>query len=213
MGEKDLSSYPVSIPGDWRDCSIYFLMIDRFNNPSAAPRSRWDGTYGFRQGGTFKGVQERIPYIADLGVKAIWLSPPLKNPEPPEWQYNYHGYAIQDFLSVDERFGSEEDLQNLVTAAHACGVYIILDMVLNHAGRVFDYLLGGSTCESFCDPKVLYGPSGSEPDIRWLERVRVSTSRMDQYDPSRPGPGSRRCGISGGAAKLSVLSATWMQGN
>ncbi len=188
MGEKKSVQYPFPSPGDWRDCSIYFLMLDRFNNPSAAPRSRWDGTYGFRQGGTFKGVQERIPYIADLGVKAIWLSPPLKNPGPPEWQYNYHGYAIQDFLSVDERFGSEEDLQNLVTTAHACGVYVILDMVLNHAGRVFDYLLGGVTRDSFCDPKVLYGPLGSEPDIRWLDAFGSPRAEWTNTIPPGPAP-------------------------
>src|SRR5215213_7053690 len=91
-GQAQPVPYPFPSPGDWRDCWIYFLMIDRFNNPAASPRSTpgiaWNQPYNFRQGGTFKGVQEQMGYIADLGARAIWLSPVLKNARP-NWQYNY----------------------------------------------------------------------------------------------------------------------------
>jgi len=50
-----------------------------------------------------------------------------------------HGYGVQDFLDVDPRFGTREDLRDLVATAHAHGIYVILDVILNHAGPVFSY--------------------------------------------------------------------------
>lgn len=67
-----------------------------------------------RQGGTLKGVQARLEYIADPGMKAVWLSPVLKNARPDDWPWNYHGYGTQDFLTVDERLGRDQDLEELV---------------------------------------------------------------------------------------------------
>jgi glycosidase len=181
-GQPKVVPYPFPSPGDWRDCWIYFLMIDRFNNPAAAPLSTqanppsaWNEKYDFRQGGTFKGVQQRLGYLADLGARAVWLSPVLKNSTPADWRYNYHGYAAQDFLNVDERFASdgtrptaERELIELVEEAHVRGLYVILDIVINHAARVFDYLLGGQTREQFDDAAVMNGPLGSEPTIEWM---------------------------------------------
>jgi glycosidase len=104
------------------------------------------------------------------------LSPILKNPSA-DWAWNYHGYGAQDFLAVDERFGSdgtretaERELAELVTEAHARGIYVILDIVINHAGRVFDYVRDGSPVMGFGDPGIMDGPFGSEPPIVWLNR-------------------------------------------
>lgn len=167
--------YPFPSPGDWRDCWIYFLLIDRFANPSQAPRGpAWDRVFTHRHGGTFKGLQAQLGYLASLGAKAIWVSPVLKNSKP-DFEYNYHGYEIQDFLNVDERFASdgtrataERELAELVDEAHARGLYVILDIVLNHAGRVFDYERGASVVATFSDAGVMDGGLGSEPPIEWL---------------------------------------------
>jgi len=97
--------YPFPSPEDWRDCWIYFLMLDRFAN-SSPPRGTWNQVFSQRQGGTFKGVQSQLAYLAGLGAQAIWLSPVLKNSKP-NFDYNYHGYGAQDFLNVDERFASD----------------------------------------------------------------------------------------------------------
>lgn len=137
-------------PADWRDHWIYFLLLDRFNNPSAAPRqSPWDGAHNTFQGGTFKGVQAQLGYLKALGVGALWLSPVFKN-----CQYEaetYHGYGIQNFIAIEPRFASnpvaaqrdpafaERELRELIDAIHAHGMYVILDIVLNHAGNVFSY--------------------------------------------------------------------------
>ncbi len=178
-----LAQAPFPSPVDWRDVWIYFVFLDRFNrgdgNPPAstvaAPPVAWDQAYGFRQGGNLEGVRRQLPYLADLGVKAIWLSPVLKNSKPPEWAFNYHGYGAQDFINVDERWASdgtrataETELRALIDEAHTRGIYVILDIVLNHAARVFDYERGGGTVADFQDQGVLNGPLGSEPAIEWL---------------------------------------------
>lgn len=178
------SAQPFPSPHDWRDVWIYFVLLDRFaRHDGLPPRSTqqsppipWNGVYGFRQGGTFKGVEQQLPYLQRLGARAIWLSPVLKNSKPAEWAYNYHGYAAQDFLNVDERFASdgtrataESELRSLVDAAHARGLYVILDIVLNHGARVFDYLLGDTTHAELMSQEVMSRPLGAEPKIRWLD--------------------------------------------
>jgi glycosidase len=173
---KTLAS-PFPSPPDWRDCPIYFLLLDRFNNPSGAPNFAWNEKYSFRQGGIFEGVRTQLPYLKSLGVGALWLSPILKNPKPDRdgFAYNYAGYSFQDLLNVDERFGSdgtraaaERELIDLVDEAHARGLYVIIDIVLNHAGRIFDYVRNGTVVSDFSDASVLYGPLGSEPPIQWM---------------------------------------------
>ncbi len=134
---------PFRSPEDWRDRWIYFLMVDRFNNPITLPRQMpYDSISGVFQGGTFNGIREQLPYLKELGVGALWLSPVLKNCQFLEG--TYHGYGIQDFLHIEPRFASsptvaEQELRALVDAAHKQEIYIILDIVLNHTGDVFAY--------------------------------------------------------------------------
>jgi glycosidase len=144
---------PFASPQDWRDQWIYFLLLDRFDNPAAPPRQLpYDSIYAQFQGGTFNGVREQLSYLKGLGVGAIWISPVLKNCQYS--QGSYHGYGIQDFLNVDPRFASdpgmaEHELRALVDEAHRLGIYIIFDIVLNHTGDVFAYhcLAGDATCQ------------------------------------------------------------------
>lgn len=146
---SSLGFHPAGIPHpspiDWRDHAIYFLLMDRFDNnadsvppftPADAGMGR-DPAAGARfQGGNLKGVVRRLDYIKGLGCTAIWLSPILRNRLRED---SYHGYGVQDFLEVDPRFGTLEDLKALTAEAHARGMYVILDVVLNHAGDVFAY--------------------------------------------------------------------------
>ena len=120
------------------------------------------------------GLTARLDYLHGLGVQALWISPVLKNPRP-DWQYNYHGYGAQDFLELDGRLaadgtraGAERELSDLVEQAHGRGIAVILDVVLNHAGRVFDYVRDGQTVKSFVDRATLDGALGTEPPVRWL---------------------------------------------
>lgn len=190
-GKPQTFRRPFPSPTDWRDSCVYFLMIDRFNNPNAAPKSAWNHVCDYRQGGTFKGVQARLGYLVDLGINAIWITSPLKNPRPDSWKYNYHGYAAQDFLNLDARFASDgtletadRELTDLVDEAHARGIYVILDIVLNHSGRVFDYVRDGSTVDSFSDPAVINGPLGSEPVVQWLNGFGFPRSDWENRLPA-----------------------------
>jgi glycosidase len=150
--EPQTVTRPFPSPADWRDCWIYFLMVDRFNNPAAAPAAPWDRVADNRQGGTFEGIRRQLGYIRELGAGAIWLTPVLKNRQhPPEG--SHHGYGIVDFLEVDGRFGTrpdraEAELIQLVDEAHAHGLHVILDVVINHAGDVFAYDVDGHVTDS-----------------------------------------------------------------
>jgi glycosidase len=184
--------YPFPSPTDWRDCWMYFLMLDRFANQQTLPNWPWNQQYDYRQGGTFEGVTAQLNYLQDLGVKALWLSPVLKNPRP-NWQYNYHGYDTQDFLHIDERFGSdgtlasaERELAELVAQAHARGIFVILDIVLNHAARVFDYVYHGQVVDIFDDPTVMDAPLGEEPPIQWLNGYGIPRADWQDQIPSEP---------------------------
>ncbi|HEV3414275.1 MAG TPA: alpha-amylase family glycosyl hydrolase [Puia sp.] len=168
--------YPYPSPTDWRDNWIYLLMTDRFNNDQKPPAGPWNQIYGYRQGGTFNGIAAQLDYLQKLGVGAIWITPVLKNSAPPAWEYNYHGYGIQDFLTVDARFASdgtaataEQELAALIDAAHARDIYVIFDIVINHSTRAFDYFLNGTTIvELDNNAAIMNAPPGSEPPIEWL---------------------------------------------
>lgn len=132
-------------PSDWRDQFIYHLLVDRFNSGNkniplydlaTTPTGRDDSEGEKWQGGTLQGITDRLDYIKNLGCTAIWLSPVFKNRKEMN---TYHGYAIQNFLDIDPRFGTLKDLQKLVKESHKRGMYIILDIVLNHTGDNWSY--------------------------------------------------------------------------
>jgi glycosidase len=172
-------------PADWRDQWIYFLMVDRFNNSQAPPRhAPFDGPnyYDF-QGGNLASIQDQLPYIKQLGAGAIWISPVLKN--VPLQSGTYHGYGIHDFLHVDPRFARDPDhadneLCSLVDAAHNLGLYIILDIVLNHTGDTFAYVcdVGEANCINNQGAQADFRPSARP--IQW--RDSQGNARADWPD-------------------------------
>src|SRR5580765_2132366 len=145
-------------PVDWRNEVLYFLLPDRFsdgkdktrplldrgNLAAARPAwfrfDEWARSGGERwQGGTIAGITSRLDYLETLGVTAIWVGPIFKQRGHLD---TYHGYAIQDFLEVDPRFGTRQDLVDLVDAAHAKKLRVILDIIFNHSGHNWDYKNG-----------------------------------------------------------------------
>jgi glycosidase len=87
-------------------------------------------------GGNLRGLTSKLGYLERLEVTAIWISPIFKQ---VQFKETYHGYGIQNFLDVDPHFGQREDLKTLVRTAHDHGIYVILDIILNHTGDVFRY--------------------------------------------------------------------------
>ncbi|HVN55218.1 MAG TPA: alpha-amylase family glycosyl hydrolase [Anaerolineaceae bacterium] len=176
---------PFPSPGDWRDLWIYFLMIDRFNNPVRKPAFHpWDQPCDQFQGGTFSGVWAQLDYLQGMGVKAIWLSPVFKNCQFTP--YTYHGYGIQNFLTVDPRFASdpakarkdptlaENELRLLVDQIHARGMYVIFDIVLNHTGDVFSYPGFGAAAPWSDQPyPIEWRDENGQPRSDWSEAPAV----------------------------------------
>lgn len=128
---------------------MYLIMIDRFsdgdqaNNDPAQSRGLYDRQNKYYyHGGDLQGVIDRLPYLKDLGITAVWLTPwydnydrlneiELKEGKPCT---GFHGYNPQDFYSVEEHFGTLSKLRELVSAAHRLGIRIVQDEVVNHTG-------------------------------------------------------------------------------
>jgi glycosidase len=107
---------------DWfKRATIYHILIDRF----AGFKSdiEWDKPNFL--GGNIKGIIEKIPYLHNLGINTIWISPFYKCSE-------YHGYHITDFYQVDPHFGSLNDIEKLIKIVHKHDMKIIADFVPNH---------------------------------------------------------------------------------
>lgn len=116
--------------------AIYLLMPDRFANGNPAN----DSVKGFyqgvdranpakRHGGDIDGIIAHIPYMADLGVTALWTTPLFENNDTA---YSYHHYGCTDYYKIDPRFGKNEDYLRMVDACHAHGLKTIIDVVPNH---------------------------------------------------------------------------------
>ncbi len=115
----------------WQSQSIYQIITDRFFNGDTS-NDNADGNYnpansGSVHGGDFKGAMQKLDYIKSLGATAIWISPIVLNGHG-----QFYGYAARDFYHVDPHWGSLADLQNFVQAAHARGLLVIDDIVVNH---------------------------------------------------------------------------------
>ena len=115
---------------EWKKRSIYQLMTDRFatdiSNPPHCDVDKKDYC-----GGNHKGLQNKLDYIKGMGFDAIWISPIVKNAEG-----SYHSYHTIDFYGLNEHFGTEQDMHDLVNACHAKGILVMLDVVANHVGLV-----------------------------------------------------------------------------
>lgn len=132
----------------WENATVYFVLTDRFSNAFTGN----DQAYGRQKdaaplrgfmGGDLAGIINKINdgYFNDLGVTAIWLTPPVEQihegtDEGTGKSYGFHGYWARDFTTVDANLGTETDFRNLVDAAHAHGIRVILDVVMNHTGPV-----------------------------------------------------------------------------
>lgn len=135
----------------WQGATIYMAMVDRFVNGSTsndpAPTAGVDPRADF-QGGDFQGLRARIAdgTLDRLGVRALWIAPVNRNPDGPFLASNgrnqvmgYHGYWPTRAREVDPRFGGEEGLRALVTEAHAHGIRVLQDFVVNHVHREHEY--------------------------------------------------------------------------
>lgn len=177
-------------PIDWRDQVLYFLLPDRFSDGAEAGRPLFDRTHPEEfqapekgawmaagktfQGGTLKGVESKLDYLRELGVTALWIGPIWR--QRPDLE-TYHGYGIQNFLDVDPRFGTRQDLRDLADAAHARGMFVLLDIIYNHSGNNWFYEANGGARATlpyrFAPPHPVHG---------WRSATGSSIARIGALD-------------------------------
>jgi glycosidase len=139
-------------PAFWHDHVFYQILPDRFSDGRESERSLYDPArpdqfrvpdkrawmragLGFN-GGTINGIRTKLDYLQGLGITGLWLNPVFKQRADLE---TYHGYAIQNFLEVDPRFGSIQELRDLIDEAHDRGMRVVLDVVIDHTGNNWFY--------------------------------------------------------------------------
>ena len=165
-------------PMDRRDEILYFLLPDRFSDgrEEQRPALTLEQIHEFRtnpdrigwnwqkwaesgcrwQGGTIRGIQSKLDYLHELGITTLWIGPIFKQRTRVD---SYHGYGIQDFLEVDPRFGTRQELLELVKAAHQRGLRIILDIIMNHSGDNWGYVAPQQSLDkAFNEPGYLHWP-------------------------------------------------------
>jgi glycosidase len=138
----DCDKCPARPAMEWSDAIMYFVMIDRFADGDTSNNAPVSGVEepGQYQGGDFVGLKQKIEegYFNDLGVNTIWITSPLDNadnanPGSDGHSYSgYHGYWPADLEKQESKLGSEAELKALVDAAHARGIQILIDYVMNH---------------------------------------------------------------------------------
>ncbi len=132
----------------WEGANVYFLLTDRFANGDKSNDVNFNRTEktavlrGF-EGGDLRGIIQKIDdnYFNDLGVNAIWMTPIVEQihgatNEGTGNTYGFHGYWAKDWTALDPNFGTKQDLKELVEKAHAKGIRVVLDAVINHTGPV-----------------------------------------------------------------------------
>lgn len=125
-------------PQDWRDINMYQLFTDRFNdgNPGNNNSRGWYTTDGYRHyamGGDWKGVKDKLGYLQGMGVNCIWISGVQMNKQGVDTRYApYHAYHPSDFYRCEPMFGTFAELKDLIDTAHSMGIYVVLDVVINH---------------------------------------------------------------------------------
>src|SRR3954453_9338230 len=118
--------------------------------------------------GELPGIPSRLPYLADLGVDAIWISPFYPSPQ------NDHGYDVSDYRDVEPLFGTLDAFDRMLEQAHALGVKVIVDVVPNHTSSehpCFQEALAARPGDPVRDRYVFRdgtGPDGSRPPNNWV---------------------------------------------
>jgi glycosidase len=115
-------------PPVWlQEAIIYEIFVDRFAPDPGAEFATPSDRAGF-YGGTLNGITSKLPYLSDLGITCLWLTPIFPSPSA-------HGYDPTDYGSVEPRLGTDEDIQTLLDEAHGRGMRVLLDFVANHCSN------------------------------------------------------------------------------
>lgn len=126
---------------------FYFVLTDRFANgikdndtggiPGGRDENGYDPTVvSHFHGGDFAGLMGKLDYLQGLGITAVWVTPPFQNKAVQAGSAGYHGYWVTDFLKIDSHLGTNADFAEFVRQAHARGMRVIMDIIVNHTADV-----------------------------------------------------------------------------
>lgn len=130
----------------WNNAIVYFMLTDRFANGDTANDNNFDRAQDGAvlrsfMGGDIKGITQKIRsgYFTALGVEVLWMTPVVEQIHgywDEDWgrSYPFHGYWPKDWTSVDPNFGTETDLKEMIATAHAYGIRVLADVIINHTG-------------------------------------------------------------------------------
>lgn len=135
---------------DVQDDVFYFVLPDRFHNGNpdndngsktiALSQGGFDKTKkGHYHGGDVQGLTDKIPYLKDMGITAIWLTPILRNQAVQGDITGYHGYWVLDFTEIDPHLGTNADLKNFIDTAHDNNIKVFFDIITNHTADVIKF--------------------------------------------------------------------------
>ena len=149
--EQAAASVTLTNPDrDVRDDVFYFVMPDRFYNANPdndmgakdIPISHGGlditSKWAFH-GGDMQGLEEKLDYLKGMGITAIWMTPILRNQAIQAGGFGHHGYWIVDFTEIDPHFGSNQDLKNLIDAAHKKNIKVFFDIITNHTADIIRF--------------------------------------------------------------------------
>jgi len=173
---------PATTGAWWRDAVIYQVYVRSFAD------SDGDGE------GDLRGVTDRLPYLRDLGVDALWLTPFYTSPLADG------GYDVADYRAVDPRFGTLADFDAMLAGAHEAGLRVIVDLVPNHSSSAHPWFVAALAAAPGSAERDRYifrpgrGPDGAEPPNDWESvfggpawtRLPDGEWYLHLFDPAQP---------------------------
>ncbi|WP_395045213.1 alpha-amylase family glycosyl hydrolase [Flavobacterium sp.] len=145
---QESNTAATKTPFVWENANVYFLLTDRFQNGDKTNdlnynRNKPTGKLRGFEGGDIRGIIQKLDegYFENLGINVLWMTPVVEQihdgvDEGTGFSYGFHGYWTRDWSALDPSFGTKKDLAELVAKAHAKGIRIMLDAVINHTGPV-----------------------------------------------------------------------------
>ncbi|KAL4976276.1 glycoside hydrolase superfamily [Aspergillus desertorum] len=131
-------SYAAST-AEWKARSVYQTMTDRFARTDGSTTHACNTTAGLYCGGTWRGTINQLDYIQGMGFDAVMISPIIENiGGRVSYGEAYHGYWPLDLYSLNDHFGTHQDLLDLSAALHERGMYLMMDTVINNMAYMTD---------------------------------------------------------------------------
>lgn len=178
---------------DWMKHAVFYqIFIDRFNMADTKKstdyiNAKWSDIPNSKtfMGGDLKGITVKLPYLKELGINAVYLTPIFKSK-------SNHKYDISDYMQIDDNFGSNEDFNELIDNAHKLGIRIVLDAVFNHCSdemEEFQDVIKNGRNSKYYDWFIIHG---EKPDQKignyemfascsYMPKFNTSNNEVQQY--------------------------------